>query len=141
MSSIDFKPALDTDEWEAWGHWLRNEPGHHEDRIWKELLQLLEFVHYVHCHYDFGKLNVDLFVPFGGKELWNRKVSLMVMEINNANGRHLGKPDEKDFLSGEWAVSGLHRPVFAHARGELGDGGDPVDIPDDELETEQGVVE
>ena len=139
MSTIDFKPALFEDEWSSWKYWLRKEPEKTKKRVAKKLMEILEFTHSACVIQDFKKLHEVLFVPFDAQ--WNRVCSLMIMEIENANNRHVGAKDKKDFLVGEWAITGINRPVFTHVRDKLGDGRNTTDIPTYEVATVTGVVE
>ena len=112
--TLAFKPALFEDDWHSWKYWLGKEPEKTKKRVAKELVKLLEFVHSAYVLQDFEKLHTVLFVPFD--VMWNRVCGLMIKEIANANERHLGNLDEKDFLVGEWVISGVNRPEFTHVR-------------------------
>lgn len=140
---VNLKPAFDMDEWKSWKYWLDQDPEYCEE-VWDKLLVMLEFLHVTPVTYwDFNELRGLLFIPFGGPRLWNRRVSLILREMELANDKHFGGWDEEeeDILSREWSLSGLDRPVFTHRRGELGDGGDTPDLPDDDVEADEVLVE
>ncbi len=76
------------------------------DLILVELEKLLLFVR-VHpiCGLEVMKIRVACFTPYG-KDMFNRKVSLYMNEIEAYNK---GKVDE-EALAEEWKLSGLERP-------------------------------
>ena len=56
-----------------------------------------------------GKIRGALFVPFGGPDLFNRKVSLFMKEIEAYNEAWQNPVDEEELKLG-WKLSGLERP-------------------------------
>ena len=75
--------------------------------ILQELEKLLMFVRkHPICGLEVGKIRVVCFTPFGGPNLFNRKVWLFMNEIEAYND---GTVDE-EALALEWKLSGLKRP-------------------------------
>jgi hypothetical protein len=100
----------------------------------EELRKLLGFVVHVPVSgMNMGAMRKALFIPFGGPCLWNKKVALLLREIEYANDRHCGKgtpvPDW------EWKVAGLDRPLEVGGGRVVGVGENPPDLPGDPVET------
>jgi hypothetical protein len=77
------------------------------DLILKELEKLLLFVRKnVIGGLEIGKIRVVCFTPFGGPNMFNRKVWLYTHEIE---AYQTGTADDKE-LDEEWKLSGLKRP-------------------------------
>ena len=80
------------------------------DVILEELEKLLLYVR-VHGISGLlvGKIRGAVFVPFGGPDLFNRKVSLYTKEIKAYNDAWKSPVDEEELSLG-WKLSGLRRP-------------------------------
>ena len=80
------------------------------DIILEELEKLLLYVR-VHGILGLlvGKIRGAVFVPFGGPDLFNRKVSLLMKEVEAYNGAWKNPVDEEELKLG-WKLSGLKRP-------------------------------
>ena len=94
-------PETDPDTYKSWVKAAR------QVLILQELEKLLMFVrrHQI-CGLEVGKIRVVCFTPFGGPNLFNRKVWLFTNEIEAYNN---GEVDE-EALALEWKLSGLKRP-------------------------------
>ena len=83
--------------------------GFHEDAI----TNLTELLHHVRQTPMIGlwinELRTVCFEPFGGPDLFNRKVSLLLSEIEANQSRWRKPVDEKKF-NREYQLSGLTRP-------------------------------
>ena len=94
-------PETDHQTYRSWVHreWY--------DLILENLGDLLNFVR-VHpiIGLGIGQIRNELFVPFGGSDLFNRRVWLYMNEIEAYNE---GDVDE-EALAHEWKMSGLERP-------------------------------
>ena len=91
MSYIDFKPTLESCEYASMRWWIENTKGAEQDehinRVKDKLYEVWYFVNKVPCDIDFGEFRRELFIPFGGPNLFNRWVALMIEEIKLANDR------------------------------------------------------
>ena len=82
---------------------------------WHELilLNLTEVLRFVRVHsisgLGVGKIRSAVFVPFGGPEMFNRKASLLLAEIEAYQSRWKSPINEKKF-DREYQLSGLRRP-------------------------------
>jgi len=128
----------DTTHWIERSKWIRSTKNLQLtpvlEQVEKELRQLLAFVvHMPVVGMDFHTIRSGLFIPFGGPSLWNRKVDLLVREIEYANDKHFGQgtpvPDW------EWTLSGIDRPLEARGGRVVGDEPDSTHLPGDIMET------
>lgn len=97
--------------WDPWAYWLRLDPEQYKEWVWEELLGLLGKARRIAMSgYEFHELRRLLFVPFDTQ--WNRRVSLLVSEIELAQDRIYGEEvdEREDFLHRQWTLSGLSRP-------------------------------
>lgn len=87
----DAETLLDRDQWKSLGEWLRENPSdERRERVTQRLRSLGRLVTQVACVFDFGLLRDYLFIPFGGPDLWNRRIVLWVMYLEAMDSRHFG---------------------------------------------------
>ena len=85
------------------------------DEGWHDyvLRKLRELLLYVRTHAISGlgvkQIRSVVFVPFGGPNLFNRKASLLLAEIE-ANQKHWQMPIDEERFDREYRLSGLKRP-------------------------------
>jgi len=91
----------------AYKKWVKLE---WHDHIIEELENLLLFVRFQPISgLAVGEIRGATFAPFGGPDLFNRKVSLLMKEIEAYNGKWKNPVDEEALIE-EWQLSGLNRP-------------------------------
>ena len=85
------------------------------DEGWHDyvLRKLRELLLYVRTHAISGlgvkQIRSVVFEPFGGPNLFNRKASLLLAEIE-ANQKHWQMPIDEERFDKEYKLSGLRRP-------------------------------